>query len=83
MRRGAVSPLLVIAFTWGVDAAEPVLQPAPARPRDAAEAVQEGSMANWLEYYRRERGAQWETPKEAPADRPAPAPSVPAATPER
>ena len=29
------------------------------RPRDAAEAVQEGSVTQWLEHYQRERGEEW------------------------
>ena len=28
--------------------------------KDAAEAVGEGNAARWLEYYRRERGQQWD-----------------------
>lgn len=51
-----------------------------AQPRkDAAEAVQEGSVANWLEYYRRERapGGEAKTaPKPVvPAEMPSGAPS--------
>jgi len=38
------------------------------RPRDAAEAVQEGDVSQWLRYYQRERGMQ------APAPRPDHAP---------
>lgn len=34
------------------------------RPRDAAEAVQEGDVSQWLKYYQRERGMH------APAPRP-------------
>jgi hypothetical protein len=30
------------------------------RKKDAAEAVGEGNAAGWLEYYRRERGQQWD-----------------------
>ena len=49
--RGVV---VALACTWacagsGADA------PAPERPRDAAEAVQEGNVKNWVEYYQRTR----------------------------
>jgi hypothetical protein len=50
-------------------AAEP---PEPARPKDAAEEVQEGNVDNWIKYYQRERG-QGATP--------APQPGPPAAPP--
>jgi hypothetical protein len=42
------------------------------RPRDAAEAVQEGSVSNWLKYYQRER-EQRGAPGPPPAQ-PTPAP---------
>ena len=46
--------IVALACAWacasrGADA------PAPQRPRDAAEAVQEGNVQNWVEYYRRTR----------------------------
>lgn len=58
------------ACAAGVSAAEP----AP-RPKDAAEAVQEGNVRNWVEYYERIRR---ENPPPKPAQ-PAPAsdPHVP------
>jgi hypothetical protein len=47
----------------GLGAAE---ESAGQRPRDAAEAVREGDVQQWLKYYQREREAQ------APAQQPAP-----------
>ena len=38
------------ALAPGATAAEPQL-----RPKDAAEAVQEGNVRNWVEYYERQR----------------------------
>ena len=35
------------------------------RPRDAAQAVQEGSVTQWLEHYQRERGEGWAKSKAA------------------
>lgn len=44
-----------------------LVQPVLAGQRkDAAEAVQEGSVANWLEYYRKERGLHSGDTKPAP-----------------
>ena len=45
--------------------------------KDAAEAVGEGNAARWLDYYRRERGQQWDPKPGAegaakPADAPEP-----------
>jgi hypothetical protein len=40
------------------------------RPRDAAEAVREGDVSQWLKYYQRERGMQ--PPAPAPENAPAP-----------
>lgn len=37
------------------------------RPKDAAEAVQEGNVKNWVEYYERTREAQRSSSKPAPA----------------
>ena len=49
--------------------------PAPERPRDAAEAVQEGNVKNWIEYYERTRPQAKPpiTPPEPPA-KPKPVP---------
>jgi len=47
------------------------------RRKDAAEEVQEGSVANWMEYYKRERGL--ELPKETPS--PSTPPEKPAVAP--
>jgi len=46
-------------------------KPPQERPRDAAEAVQEGNVQNWVEYYRRTREA-------APPPARLPAPAEPA-----
>jgi hypothetical protein len=47
------------------------------RPRDAAEAVQEGNVTRWLEHYQRERGEAWARDRNAaPADPPEPAAPV-------
>jgi hypothetical protein len=43
------------------------------RPRDAAEAVQEGSVANWIKYYQRERDQQPAPVQDARSDGGAPA----------
>jgi hypothetical protein len=32
----------------------------PPRPRDAAEAVREGDVSQWLKYYERERAEEWQ-----------------------
>jgi hypothetical protein len=42
------------------------------RPKEAAEAVQEGNVANWLEYYQREQG-QHGSGQQAPSSAPVPA----------
>jgi hypothetical protein len=50
-----------------------------ARPRDAAEAVQEGNVTQWLEHYQRERGGDWARQKADAEERPpSPAPAAPA-----
>lgn len=46
-------------------------EPAP-RPKDAAEAVQEGNVRNWVEYYERQRRES--------AQKPVPAPPPPASS---
>ncbi len=50
------------AFALTATAAEPQL-----RPKDAAEAVQEGNVRNWVEYYERQRR---ENPQPKPAQPP-------------
>ncbi len=55
-------------------AAEPAI-----RPKDAAEAVQEGNVKNWIEYYERERRESARKPA-APAP-PQPADTTPADAP--
>lgn len=57
------------AFALTATSAEPQL-----RPKDAAEAVQEGNVRNWVEYYERQRR---ETPPPKPAQ-PATGPAAPA-----
>lgn len=37
-------------------------EPAAERRPDAAQAVQEGNVNQWLEHYQRERGAAWPAP---------------------
>jgi hypothetical protein len=59
------------AFALCATAAEPQL-----RPKDAAEAVQEGNVRNWVEYYERQRREN-APPKPAP-----PATGTPPATTE-
>jgi hypothetical protein len=34
------------------------------QPKDAAERVQEGNVANWMDYYKRERGFAPEDPQQ-------------------
>jgi hypothetical protein len=55
------------------------------RPKDAAEAVQEGNVKNWVEYYERTREAQRTTARPPPAatDTPPPKEPAPATTPPR
>ena len=82
--------LLLCGFAPMAGGAADAQQPAsttPARPRDAAEAVQEGSVTQWLEHYQRERGAEWaksrpeaQNPPEKPA---APAGSADPAAPAK
>lgn len=50
------------------------------RPKDAAEAVQEGNVKNWVEYYERTRETQRATGKPSPAATDAPPPKEPAPT---
>jgi hypothetical protein len=50
-----------------VNAEEPAQPARQERPRDAAQAVQEGSVTQWLEHYQRERGEQWQRTQAAPA----------------
>jgi hypothetical protein len=47
------------------------------RPRDAAEAVQEGNVTRWLEHYQRERGDAWARDRNA-APGATPEPAAPA-----
>jgi hypothetical protein len=55
------------------------------RPKDAAEAVQEGNVKNWVEYYERTREAQRAPAKPSPAtgDGAPPKEPTPAAAPPR
>lgn len=55
-------------FFWGVALllGEVITATGAERRKDAAEEVQEGSVANWMEYYKRERGIVPATPKEHP-----------------
>jgi hypothetical protein len=69
MRAVALAALLCAGLA---QAAEPPAQ----RPRDAAEAVQEGNVSQWLEHYQRERGEEWARQRQDPppaAPEPAPA----------
>lgn len=54
---------LVLALV--VTTAPPVHAEEARRPKDAAEAVQEGNVKNWVEYYERTREAQ-RAPAKAP-----------------
>jgi hypothetical protein len=49
------------------------------RPKDAAEAVQEGNVRNWVEYYERQRRESGQKPVASP---PPPASSNPPETPK-
>jgi hypothetical protein len=72
MRLALAAALLVcaLALSHASRAAEERDHP---RAKDAAEAVQEGNVANWLKYYTRER-EQSRAPDPPPAERP-PAPA--------
>ena len=63
-----------LVFAASAGAAEDSAQQ---RPRDAAEAVREGDVSQWLKYYQRDRGA----PESAPP--PADTPQAPAETQEQ
>jgi hypothetical protein len=63
----AVACALTLFHAQAADTAE------PARPKDAAEEVQEGNVENWIKYYQRERGQGTSpTPSPQPAQQPAP-----------
>lgn len=47
----------------------------PARPKDAAEEVQEGNVEHWIKYYQRERGTP-AAPTPAPQPGPQPLPET-------
>lgn len=56
-------------------------QEQPPLTRDAAQAVQEGDVSQWLQYYQRERGEEWNRQREdAPPAGQEPAPAVQDAT---
>jgi len=57
-------------------AAEPTI-----RPKDAAEAVQEGNVKNWIEYYERERRESARKPAGASPPAPATTTAKPTETP--
>jgi hypothetical protein len=69
---------LIIATCAAIVASIAPLATAEEAKKDAAEAVGEGNAARWLDYYRRERGEQWESKKPdnehlgKPADSPEP-----------
>ncbi len=65
LRRLAV---LLAALPMGVGAAE---ESGGQRPRDAAEAVREGDVQQWLKYYQREREAPAPARQAAPREEPA------------
>lgn len=52
--RSALRVFLLLSASAAVPAAVGDDAPKP-RPKDAAEAVQEGNVQNWVEYYRRTR----------------------------
>jgi hypothetical protein len=62
------APLLLALVLLSAHAADP---PEAARPKDAAEEVQEGNVDNWIKYYQRERGL---APPPAPTPPVQPAP---------
>lgn len=68
MRLRALAVVLLLAAPASICAG----QTSERDPRDAAEAVREGDVSQWLKYYQREREAQ------APAQEPARSPQPPA-----
>ncbi len=56
--------ILVLALSTAM--AQPVRAEETRRPKDAAEAVQEGNVKNWVEYYERTREAQRAPAKQPP-----------------
>lgn len=74
---------LVLVLALLAATAPPVRAEEARRPKDAAEAVQEGNVKNWVEYYERTREAQRSPAKPPPAgaDTPAPKELSPATAP--
>jgi len=69
---------LVLSIALGAGSIAHAAEPAT-RPKDAAEAVQEGNVRNWVEYYERQRR---ESAQKPPAASPTPpAVTTPSATP--
>lgn len=60
LKRVAWAALAMFAWlpAWSADPREPAAERRP----DAAQAVQEGNVNQWLEHYQRERGAAWPAP---------------------
>jgi hypothetical protein len=67
------SAQLVLSIALAAGSIALAAEPAT-RPKDAAEAVQEGNVSNWVEYYERERRESARKP--AAASPPAPAPAA-------
>ena len=65
LRRTLAVSAIVLAAALPAASAEESDGGAQPRPRDAAQAVQEGSVTQWLEHYQRERGEEWERSKAA------------------
>jgi hypothetical protein len=63
-----LAALLAATVPLGLSAAE---ESSGQRPRDAAEAVREGDVSQWLKYYQRERALQVPAQQPAPATAPA------------
>jgi hypothetical protein len=90
---GVALALGTIAIAAGWVASSPAGEP-ESKATDAAEAVGEGNASRWLDFYRRERGQNWEgapslqnvrdpLPAKAPDPASRSAPNVSAEPPER
>lgn len=71
-------PCFAVALILAMVAAVAARAEETRRPKDAAEAVQEGNVKNWVEYYERTREAQRSTGKPSPPGTEAVPPKEPA-----
>lgn len=75
------STQLVLSIALAAGSIALAAEPAT-RPKDAAEAVQEGNVRNWVEYYERERRESARKPGVTSPTTPTPATTTPPETPK-